>query len=28
MVLNHLIDFWGEAHGRIADVAPTLQGAT
>ncbi|MBY4639705.1 hypothetical protein K6L44_06785 [Gluconacetobacter entanii] len=28
LVLNHLIDFWGEAHGRIADVAPTLQGAT
>jgi len=28
LVLNHLIDFWGEAHGRIADVAPTLLGAT
>ncbi|MFT9164339.1 MAG: hypothetical protein ABF504_04600 [Komagataeibacter saccharivorans] len=28
VVLNQLIDFWGEAHGRIADVTPTLQGAT
>ncbi|NHN86454.1 hypothetical protein GOB93_17700 [Acetobacter musti] len=28
LVLNHLIDFWGEAHGRISDVAPALQGAT
>lgn len=27
LILNHLIDFWGEAHGRISDVAPALQEA-